>query len=224
MHRGPMPRLAHCSNGTPVGKPPDPIQSFDPHQTMADQQHGAARGSVIERLKELPFCICIKTSAGFIQDQHRRLGKQRARQGQPLLLTRTRMLAGCELPLAAAPAEAWAAMVSAEAPAAPVFMTSLAAGAGDGATGFGAGVSKTGFKTGAGSAFLAGAAGAGLAAALGFTSAGFFLAGAAGFAAGFFFAMADFGEAAGFLAGAFLDADFFAIVVKWSELFQFPRG
>jgi len=63
-----------------------------------------------------------------------------------------------------------------------------------------------------------------LAAALGFTFTGFFLAGAAGFASGFFFAMADLGEAAGFLAGAFLGADFLAIVVDGSELFQFPRG
>ena len=135
------------------------------------------------------------------------------------------MLAGCELPLAAAPAEAWAAMVSAVAPPVVFFMKTLASGAEAGTTGFGAGASKTGFKMGAGSAFLAGATGAGLAAALGFTATGFFLARVAGFACGFFFAMAVFEEeAADFLAGAFLDADFLAIVVDGSELFQFPRG
>lgn len=128
------------------------------------------------------------------------------------------MLAGWELPLAAAPAEDWAAMVSADVPLVPVFMTTLAVGAGAWTADLGAGASKRGFKMGAGSVFLTGGAGAGLAAALGFTSAGFFTG------SGFFLVTDGFLDAAGFLAGAFLGAGFLAIVDCESELFRFARG
>lgn len=132
------------------------------------------------------------------------------------------MLAGCVLPLAAAPADACAAMVSGGAPPAPFFMTTLGA---TGTTGFGGGVSNTGFITGAGSGFLGGGATeTALVGAFGFASGFFtdpgFLAGAAFFLAGTGFFLA----ATGFLAGAFLGAGFLAMVVVGSELFQFPRG
>lgn len=135
------------------------------------------------------------------------------------------------LPLAAAPAEAWAATVRDAAPPAPVFITSLGAGEGAGGTGFGAGASDTGFSTGAGSVILDGAAGAGLDGVFDFTStgffagAGFFLEAAAFLTGNGFFTAAGFlAEAGFFLAGAFLGAGFLAMVVGGSELFKFPRG
>lgn len=135
------------------------------------------------------------------------------------------MFAGCELPLAAVPAEAWADTVSAVLPVAPDLMTTLGVAGAAGWTGFGAGASKKGCKMGAGSAFLTGAAGVVLA------GAGFFLVGAAflvgtGFflaGAGFFLEAAGFLVGAGFLADAFLGAGFLAMMLIGSELFQFLR-
>ena len=125
------------------------------------------------------------------------------------------------MPLAAEPAEACATTVSDEAPPAPVFITIFGAAGAGGADGFGAGVSKTGFNTGGASGFLAGAAGNGLDGAFAFTA--FFLTGAT-FLAAFFTGAGLFFLAAGFLAGAFLEADFLAMVIGGSELFQFLRG
>ena len=63
------------------------IRAADGRQAVRNRKHGSAVRELFQRLLDKAFALIVKGTGGFVQNQHRRVFQEHARDGNALLLT-----------------------------------------------------------------------------------------------------------------------------------------